>query len=102
MIMKVAVMPLSEKEVEHIAELAKIKISKDEKNLFTKQFNEILQFFHQLDEVDTSSIEPTFHVVDLKNRFREDKVEPTLSTEIALENAPKKEKNFFKAPKLFD
>lgn len=95
-------MTLSEKEVEHIAELARIRVSENEKNLFTKQFNEILQFFHQLDEVDTSSIEPTFHVVDIKNIFREDEVEPTLSTEDALKNAPKKEKNFFKAPKLFD
>jgi aspartyl-tRNA(Asn)/glutamyl-tRNA(Gln) amidotransferase subunit C len=94
-------MPLSEKEVEHIAELAKIKVTEKEKSLFTKQFNEILQFFHQLDEVDTSSIEPTFHVVDMKNRFRDDTIETTLSTEEALKNAPKKEKNFFKAPKLF-
>ena len=95
-------MSLSEKEVEHIAELAKIKITEKEKKLFTKQFNEILQFFHQLDEMDTSSIEPTFHVVDIKNRFRDDKIETTLSTEEALKNAPKKEKNFFKAPKLFE
>jgi aspartyl-tRNA(Asn)/glutamyl-tRNA(Gln) amidotransferase subunit C len=94
-------MSLSEKEVEHIAELAKIKVTEKEKNLFTKQFNEILQFFHQLDEIDTSSIEPTFHVVDMKNRFRDDTIETTLSTEEALKNAPKKEKNFFKAPKLF-
>ncbi|MFX1518447.1 MAG: Asp-tRNA(Asn)/Glu-tRNA(Gln) amidotransferase subunit GatC [Promethearchaeota archaeon] len=95
-------MSLSEKEVEHIAELAKIKITKKEKKLFTKQFNEILQFFHQLDEMDTSSIKPTFHVVDIKNRFRNDIIETTLSTEEALKNAPKKEKNFFKAPKLLE
>jgi len=95
-------MSLSEKEVEHIAELAKIKITEKEKKQFTKQFNEILQFFHQLDEIDISLIKPTFHVVDIKNRFRDDHIETTLSTEETLKNAPKKEKNFFKAPKLFD
>ncbi|WP_287586004.1 Asp-tRNA(Asn)/Glu-tRNA(Gln) amidotransferase subunit GatC [Candidatus Borrarchaeum sp.] len=95
-------MSLSEKEVEHIAELAKIKITEKEKKQFTKQFNEILQFFHQLDEIDISLIKPTFHVVDIKNRFRDDNIEPTLSSDETLKNAPKTEKNFVKAPKLFD
>ena len=91
---------LSKKEVEHIAWLAHIELSEKEKILFTEQFNEILDYFKKIDEIDTEGIEPTYHVLDLKNVSRKDKKEPSLPTEEALENAPKKEKNFIKAPRI--
>ncbi|MFX1450453.1 MAG: Asp-tRNA(Asn)/Glu-tRNA(Gln) amidotransferase subunit GatC, partial [Promethearchaeota archaeon] len=88
---------ISKKEVEHIAALCRIKLSDDEKELFTKQFNDILSFFKQLDEIDTTDIPPTFHVLNISNVFREDEITPSLSKEKIFKNVPKKEKGFIKA-----
>ena len=91
---------LSKKEVEHIAWLAHIELSDKEKALFTEQFNEILDYFKKIDEVDTEGVEPTYHVFDLTNVYRTDETKPSLPTEEALRNAPKKEKKFLKAPRI--
>jgi aspartyl-tRNA(Asn)/glutamyl-tRNA(Gln) amidotransferase subunit C len=91
---------LSKKEVEHIAWLAHIELSDKEKILFTEQFNEILDYFKKIDEVDTDGVEPTYHVLDLKNVSRTDETLPSLPIEEALRNAPKKEKKFIKAPRI--
>jgi aspartyl-tRNA(Asn)/glutamyl-tRNA(Gln) amidotransferase subunit C len=91
---------LSKKEVEHVAWLAHIVLSNEEKALFTEQFNEILDYFKKIDMVDTEGIEPTYHVLDLKNVYRKDEIKPSLSTEEALKNVPRKQKKFLKAPKI--
>ena len=91
---------LSKKEVEHVAWLAHIELSEQEKALFTEQFNEILDYFKKIDEVDTEGVEPTYHVLDLNNISRKDETTPSLPTEEALKNAPKREKKFFKAPRI--
>ena len=91
---------LSKKEVEHIAWLAHIELSDKEKALFTEQFNEILDYFKKIDEVDTEGVEPTYHVLDLKNVSRTDETTPSLPIKEALRNAPKKEKKFIKAPRI--
>jgi len=91
---------ISKEEVEHIAWLARIELSEKEKELFTEQFNKILDYFKKIDEVETEEIPPTYHVLDLVNVYREDKVSPSLPPEKILKNAPKKEKRFFKAPRI--
>ena len=91
---------LSKKEVEHIAWLAHIELSDQEKALFTEQFNEILDYFKKIDNVDTEGVEPTYNVLDLKNVSRTDETTPSLPIEEALRNAPKKEKKFIKAPRI--
>ena len=91
---------LSKEEVEHVAWLAHIELSDQEKTLFTEQFNEILEYFKKIDAVDTEGVEPTYNVLDLKNVSRKDETTPSLPTEAALRNAPKKEKKFFKAPRI--
>ena len=91
---------LSKKEVEHVAWLAHIELSEQEKTLFTEQFNEILDYFKKIDEVDTEGVKPTYHVLDLNNISRKDETTPSLPTEEALKNAPKREKKFFKAPRI--
>ena len=91
---------LSKKEVEHIAWLAHIELSDKEKILFTEQFNEILDYFKKIDDVDTEGVEPTYHVLDLKNVSRTDETTPSLPIEEALRNAQKKEKKFIKAPRI--
>lgn len=91
---------ISKEEVEHTAWLARIELSEREKARFTEQFNRILDYFKKIDEVDTDKVPPTYHVLDLVNVYREDKVTPSLPPKEVLKNAPKKQKRFFKAPKI--
>lgn len=91
---------ISKREVEHIAWLAHIELTEEEKELFTEQFNRILDFFKKIDEVDTREIPPKYHVLELVNVFRKDEVGEPLPKEAVLRNAPKKEDNFFKSPRI--
>ena len=91
---------ISVEEVEHIAWLAKIELSQDEKALFTKQFNTILEYFEVINEVDTEGVQPTTQVVEAITALREDKVNPSLSINDALSNTTHRERRFFKAPKI--
>jgi aspartyl-tRNA(Asn)/glutamyl-tRNA(Gln) amidotransferase subunit C len=91
---------ITKEDVEHISWLASIKIEDEEKDEFVEQFNTILEYFHQLDEVDTDGVEPTYRVVDLANIFREDVARKSLSQEEALKNAPRRENGYFKSPRI--
>jgi aspartyl-tRNA(Asn)/glutamyl-tRNA(Gln) amidotransferase subunit C len=91
---------LTKKTVEHMAWLAKIKLSESEKSLFSKQLSKILDYFKQIDEVDTSEVEPTYHSIDVINMVRNDIVEPSLSKKQTLANASKKKEGYFKAPRI--
>lgn len=91
---------ISEKEVEHIAWLAKIEVSDEEKRLFTRNFNSILEYFKIIDEAETKDVPPTYHAFEMVNILRKDSVEPSLSRDKAIANASSMEKGFFKAPKI--
>ncbi len=95
-------MAVTIKDVEHIAKLAKLDFSEEEKSKFTEEFNEILAFMEKLNELDTSKVEPLSHVIGLQNVFREDSVKSSLPTQDALKNAPAKTEQFFKVPKVID
>ncbi len=90
----------TEKDTEHVAMLARIALTPEEIKAFTQQLNNILDYFKKLEEIDTSAVEPTYHILDLKNVTRPDKVTPSLPLDEALANAPKKQDNYFKAPKI--
>lgn len=91
---------VTKEDVEHIAWLAHIELTEEEKEEFTEQFNRILEFFRKIDEVNTESIPPTYHVLDLTNVFRKDDVGEALPRESVLKNAPKREGRYFKSPKI--
>lgn len=91
---------ITKEDVEHISWLASIKIEDEEKDEFVEQFNSILEYFHQLDEVDTDGVEPTYRVVNLANIFREDVAFESLTQEEALKNAPRRENGYFKSPRI--
>lgn len=91
---------ITREDVEHISWLASIKIEDEEKDEFVEQFNSILEYFHQLDEVDTEGVEPTYRVMDLSNVFRDDVACKSLSQEEALKNAPRRENGYFKSPRI--
>ena len=91
---------ITKEQVEHIAWLARIKLSEEEKEQFTELFNDILDYFRKIDEIDTADVEYTFHGTQIKNIFRDDVVKPSLPPNEALKNAPKTEKKFIKAPRM--
>jgi aspartyl-tRNA(Asn)/glutamyl-tRNA(Gln) amidotransferase subunit C len=91
---------LSIETTEHIARLAHLELSKAELEKFTGQMNSILGNFAQLAEINVDNVEPTNHPMEVINVFREDKPLPSLSQEEALQNAPKKEEGFIKAPRI--
>ncbi len=88
------------KEVEHVAKLARLELSEDEKNQFLEQLNKIIGYFNQLNEVNTEGIEPMAHSVPIVNVMREDiAVDANLREEI-LNNAPQEENGYFRVPKI--
>jgi len=93
-------MSVTIQEVEHIARLAKLEFTDEEKEKLTHQMNQILQHMEKLNELDTSHVEPLSHVIELQNVFREDSVKPSIPTEEALKNAPDKTDEYFKVPKV--
>jgi aspartyl-tRNA(Asn)/glutamyl-tRNA(Gln) amidotransferase subunit C len=95
-------MKLSKEEVEHVAKLARLAVSEDEKEVFSRQLSEILTYVGKLNELDTSKVEPTSHVLDLSNVFRDDAVRESLPPADVLANAPDRENNHFRVPKIIE
>jgi aspartyl-tRNA(Asn)/glutamyl-tRNA(Gln) amidotransferase subunit C len=93
-------MSVTRKDVEHIAELARLKFKDEELENFTHQLNDILAYMEQLNELDTENVEPLSHPTEGSNVFREDITKSSLDREHALKNAPDKDDEFFKVPKV--
>ncbi len=93
-------MGISKEEVLHVAHLARLEFSEEEVELFTTQLADILDYVAQLNELDTSKIEPTYHAVPMSNVFRKDEVKPSSPVEDVLANAPERENGFFVVPKV--
>lgn len=90
---------IDKKTVEHVASLARIYLTEEEIEKFSKDISGILDAFSSLNEVDTQNIKPSFHPIEMKNVMRDDKEEECLSQEEALSNAEQKEDGFFKGPR---
>lgn len=95
-------MSVSLKDVEKIADLARLYITEEEKEKYTRQLNVVLEYMEQLNKVDTSNVEPLSHPFELTNVFRDDEVQSSLSVDEALKNAPEKSGNYFKVPKVIN
>ena len=95
-------MKLSLDEVEHIAELARLRLSEDEKARYREQLSEILDYAARLQAVDTSEISPTSSVLPARRVLRKDEPRPGLSLEEALRNAPETEKGQFRVPPVLE
>lgn len=93
-------MAVTKKDVEKIAELARLKFSEQELESFTHQMNEILSYMDKLNELDTENVKPLSHPVEQTNVFREDELKSSITTEEALKNAPAKDEHQFKVPKV--
>ena len=88
------------KDVEHVAKLARLELTEDEKELYTKQLGDVLKYVDQMNEVDTSNVKPMTQVIDFVNVMRDDKVVYEITKEELMANAPEVENGFFKVPKI--
>lgn len=88
--------------VEHIARLARLSLSEQEKKTFSDQLGSILGYVQKLNELDTTGVEPTSHVLDIRNIMREDTPAPSLPADSALLNAPDRSGNFYRVPKIIE
>ncbi len=88
-------MSISREEVEHVAHLARLGLSEEEKTRLQQQLSQILGHMQALDTVDTSAIPPTAQVIALTNVWRDDEERPSLSPETVLANAPRQAAGFF-------
>ena len=93
-------MSVTLKDVDYVAALSHLRFSDEERTHLVDQMNAILAYMEKLNTLDTSDVPPTSHVLNLKNVFREDQIEETLSQEEALQNAPAADKGHFTVPKV--
>ena len=92
-------MQVDKRLLEHVAEVARIKLSEAEIERFLPQLKEALEFFSQLKDVDTENIKPSYQPVNIKNVMREDKERECLSQDDALSLTEHKKDGYFKGPR---
>jgi len=95
-------MALSRDEVRHIALLARLELSAAEEAEFTEQLGNILGHFEKLAALDVTAVQPTSHVVDMTAAYRDDVVTNPPAPEALRSNAPARDDNFFKVPKIIE
>ena len=93
-------MAVSKEEILHIAKLADLKINENEIDEYAKNLEDILEFMKVLDSVNTDNVEETIGTLSNVNVFRKDEVKEFKDKEALLQNAPDKENNMFKIPKV--
>jgi aspartyl-tRNA(Asn)/glutamyl-tRNA(Gln) amidotransferase subunit C len=95
-------MKLSLAQVEHVAQLARLTLSDQEKELFCEQLSSILEYAKHLQELDTSAIPPTATVLPLENVMRDDQIRLSLPLDDVLSNAPRTENDYFRVPVVLE
>jgi aspartyl-tRNA(Asn)/glutamyl-tRNA(Gln) amidotransferase subunit C len=88
--------------LDHVANLARINLTAEEKARFASQLGDVLAYIALLNEVNVEGVEPTAHAFPVVNVWAEDVPEPGLSVEDALRNAPEKRDNMFVVPKVVE
>lgn len=95
-------MKLSKKEVEHVALLARLELTEEEKERFAEQLSDILTYVEKLQELDTTDVPPTSHVLPLTNVMRQDEPRESLPVEEVLANAPDAAAGCFRVPRIIE
>ena len=95
-------MKISEETVNHIAHLARLKFEGDEVKSIQKDLENMISFMGKLNELETSNLEPLVFMSDEVNVLREDVAIETITAKEALKNAPKKDSDYFRIPKVLD
>lgn len=95
-------MPLTREEVSKIALLARLELDDQEAEKFTQQLDHILEYFRKLEGLDTSAVEPTAHVVEIEEAYRDDVVSNPPAGEELRMNAPASDGTLFRVPKIIE
>lgn len=95
-------MKITIEAVLNVAELARLQFDENELDKFRVQLENILDYIENLNRLDTSTVEPTYHVLEISTPLRADTVETWLSVDEALENAPSRENDFFAVPRVIE
>ena len=100
-------MAITKKDVEHVARLARLALTEDEKDRYTAQLGSILTYIEKMSALNTDNVPPTSHVLPLANVWREDKMEPSSQATLGspdeiLANAPDREGPLFKVKKVIE
>lgn len=93
---------IDKEQVKHVAHLARLHVSEEEADMFTKQLDDIISMAEQLNELDTEGVEPTTHVLDLKNVMRKDEPKKWITQDEALKNAPEKQDGQIRVPSILE
>lgn len=91
---------ISRDDIRYVARLAELEFSDREISKITPQLDKILEHVARVSAVDTDGVQPTFHAVDIKNVFRDDTIDDSISQEEALKNAPEEEDGGFSVPRI--
>lgn len=95
-------MKIQEETIQHIAHLARLKFEGEEVKAIQDDLNNMISFMDKLNELDTDDVEPLVFMSEEINVLREDVAKDTLSVKDALKNAPKKDSDYFRIPKVLD
>jgi aspartyl-tRNA(Asn)/glutamyl-tRNA(Gln) amidotransferase subunit C len=95
-------MEINDELIDHIAHLSRLSFEGEERKAIKSDMKNITDFMNKLSELDTDNIEPLIFMSDEVNVLREDKPHATISHEEALKNAPKKDSDYFRIPKVLD
>lgn len=95
-------MSVSKEDVKHIANLARLEISEKELDKYTEDLSNIVDYATTLSNIDVSGVDPTNHILDIKNVFRKDEVKDSYDREEILKNAPDKQAGCISVPKVVE
>ena len=87
-------------DIEHVAKLARLKLTDAEKERFSKQMGTVIKYIEKLSELDTKNVEPTAHVLGLNNVFRDDAVKKPLTVQDPINDSPAHSKGHYEVPKI--
>lgn len=95
-------MQINNELVDKLADLAKLEFDENSKKEIIKDLTRIISFVDKLNQLDTKNVEPLIYMSDEVNVLREDVIKQEITQVEALKNAPKKDSDFFKVPKVID
>lgn len=95
-------MKITRETVDYVANLARLNLTEDEELKMIEDLDKILSHVDKLNELDTTGVEPTAHILPIRNVFREDVVQDSYDRDILLSNAPVQENGCFKVPKIVE
>ncbi|MBF0531769.1 MAG: Asp-tRNA(Asn)/Glu-tRNA(Gln) amidotransferase subunit GatC [Candidatus Omnitrophica bacterium] len=93
---------ITDQDVRYVAALSRIHLREEEVDRLRKNLEDILRYIEKLNQLDVSAVEPTNHVLPLKNVLRPDDARPSLTQEEALSIAVEKSQGAFKVPKVIE